>query len=55
MPKRLTDIDESIDWQSISAILIGHYQVDASKQVADVCPHLLLFKYLLLRKWFQLG
>ena len=51
---RLTDIDASINWSSIESILMGHYQVGTSNQGADAYPPLLLFKCLLLQKWFHI-
>lgn len=51
---RLIDIAASIDWVSIESILMGHYQVGTSKQGADAYPPLLLFKCLLLQKWFHI-
>ena len=51
---RIMDIANSIDWNSIEAVLIGHYQVGTSKEGADAYPPLLLFKCLLLQKWFQI-
>ncbi|MCB2146373.1 MAG: IS5 family transposase [Deltaproteobacteria bacterium] len=51
---RLTDIDASIDWMNVNSILMGHYQVGTSNQGADAYPPLLLFKCLLLQKWFHI-
>ena len=51
---RIMDIANSIDWNSIQAVLTGHYQVGTSKQGADAYPPLLLFKCLLLQKWFHI-
>jgi IS5 family transposase len=47
------DIAKSIDWDSIESVLMGHYQVGTSKEGADAYPPLLLFKCLLLQKWFH--
>jgi len=51
---RIMDIANSIDWNSIEAVLTGHYQVGTSKEGADAYPPLLLFKGLLLQKWFHI-
>ena len=51
---RIMDIANSIDWNSIEAVLTGHYQVGTSKEGADAYPPLLLFKCLLLQKWFHI-
>ena len=50
---RIMDIAKSIDWPSIESVLMGHYQVGTSKEGADAYPPLLLFKCLLLQKWFH--
>lgn len=51
---RIMDIANSIDWNSIQDVLTGHYQVGTSKEGADAYPPLLLFKCLLLQKWFHI-
>jgi transposase, IS5 family len=51
---RLIKIADSIDWDHINEILIGHYPVGSSKQGADAYPPLMLFKCLLLQKWFHI-
>ena len=51
---RIMDIANSIDWDSIEAVLMGHYQIGTSKEGADAYPPLLLFKCLLLQKWFHI-
>lgn len=51
---RIMDIANSIDWNSIEAVLTGHYQVGTSKEGANAYPPLLLFKCLLLQKWFHI-
>ena len=51
---RPIDIAHSINWDSINAILIGHYQIGSSKQGADAYSPLILFKCLLLQKWFHI-
>ena len=51
---RIMDIANSIDWNSIEAVLMGHYQVGTNKEGAEAYPPLLLFKCLLLQKWFHI-
>ena len=46
---RIMDIAKSIDWDSIESVLMSHYQVGA-----EAYPPLLLFKCLLLQKWFHI-
>ena len=48
------DIAQSIDWDSIESVLMGHYQVGTSREGADAYSPLLLFKCLLLQKWFHI-
>jgi IS5 family transposase len=50
---RLMDIASSIDWNRIESILMNHYQVGGSKEGAEAYPPILLFKCLLLQKWFH--
>jgi IS5 family transposase len=51
---RLLDIADSIDWSSIEDVLMSLYKVGTRKQGADAYPPLLLFKCLLLQKWFHI-
>ena len=51
---RIMDIAKSIDWSSIESVLMGHYQVGASTEGANAYQPLLLFKCLLLQKWFHI-
>jgi len=52
---RLMDIAASIDWNRIESILMNHYHVGGSKEGADAYPPILLFKCLLLQKWFHIN
>ncbi len=52
---RLMGIADSIDWEKIESVLMNHYQVGTSKEGADAYPPLILFKCLLLQKWFHIG
>jgi IS5 family transposase len=51
---RLMDIAASINWDRIETVLMNHYHVGASKEGADAYPPILLFKCLLLQKWFHI-
>lgn len=52
--KRLSDIAVSIDWDDIENALISHYTVGTSGEGADAYPPVLLFKCLMLQKWFHI-
>ncbi len=52
--KRLEDINDSIDWKNIEPVLLSHYVVGTNREGADAYPPLLLFKCLLLQKWFHI-
>ena len=52
---RLMEIADSIDWDRIESVLMNHYQVGGSKEGAEAYPPILLFKLLLLQKWFHPG
>ena len=52
--KRLSDISSSIDWDRINSVLMNHYRVGTSREGADAYPPILLFKCLLLQKWFHI-
>jgi len=46
-------LNQSIDWKRINSILLSHYTVGTSSEGADAYPPLLLYKCLLLQKWFH--
>ncbi|MFC1877172.1 transposase [Thermodesulfobacteriota bacterium] len=50
----MVKLDKSIDWSRIESILMGHYTVGTSGEGADAYPPLLLFKCMLLQKWFRI-
>ena len=52
--KLMDKINQSIDWDRINTILLGHYTVGTSGEGADAYPPLLLFKCMLLQKWFRI-
>jgi len=52
--KNMEYLNQSIDWNRINTILLSHYTVGTSSEGADAYPPLLLFKCLLLQKWFHI-
>jgi len=52
--EHLIHINDSIDWPNIESILMDHYVVGTSSEGADAYYPLLLFKCLLLQKWFRI-
>ena len=53
--KNMKKLEKSIDWSRIDTILKSHYTVGTSSEGADAYPPLLLFKCLLLQKWFRIN
>ena len=53
--KLMEKIDASIDWSRIESILLSHYTVGGSSEGATAFPPLLLFKCLMLQKWFRIN
>jgi len=53
--KLMNKLDKSIEWPRIESILMGHYTVGTSGEGADAYPPLLLFKCVLLQKWFRIN
>lgn len=51
----MENIDKAINWLRVESILLNHYPVGASSEGADAYPPLLLFKCLLLQKWFHIN
>jgi len=51
---RLMKIASSIDWNKVEQVLINHYTVGTSSEGADAYPPLVLFKCLMLQKWFHI-
>jgi len=52
--KNMEKLNQSIDWNRINTILLSHYAVGTSSEGADAYPPLLLYKCLLLQKWFHI-
>ena len=53
--KTMERLDKAIDWSRIQEILHSHYTVGTSNEGADAYPPLLLFKCLLIQKWFRIN
>ena len=49
----LMNMNEIIDWSKIESILLNYYKIGISNEGADAYPPLMLFKALLLQKWFR--
>ena len=52
--KTLEQMNKVIDWSSIEKILKKYYKIGFSTEGADAYPPLMLFKCLLLQKWFRI-
>jgi len=52
---RLSKISMSLDWNAVEEILIRNYNTGRSKKGAGAYSPLLLFKCLLLQKWFRIS
>ena len=52
--KNIENLDNAIDWSRINNILMSHYTIGTSSEGADAYPPLLLYKCLLLQKWFHI-
>ena len=53
--KNMENLNKSIDWNRVEDILMSHYAVGLSGEGADAYPPLLLFKCLMLQKWFHIN
>ena len=53
--KLMEKLDKSIEWSRIEAILLSHYTVGTSGEGADAYPPMLLFRCMLLQKWFRIN
>ncbi len=53
--KTMEKMDKAINWSSVNSILMSHYVVGASSEGADAYPPLLLYKCMLLQKWFRIN
>ena len=50
----LEKMDKAISWKRIEKALMRHYPTGLSKEGADAYPPIMLFKCLLLQKWFRI-
>jgi len=50
----LREVESTINWQQVQALLLEHYEPGKSKTGEQAYPPLLLFKCLLLQKWFRI-
>jgi len=50
----LREVENTIDWQPVQDLLMEHYEPGKSKTGEQAYPPLLLFKCLLLQKWFRI-
>ena len=51
----MNKLNDAIDWDRVEQILMAHYTVGTSGEGADAYPPLLLFKCMLLQKWFRIN
>lgn len=49
----LMHINTVIDWDKIESLILEYYEIGKSDEGADAYPPLMLFKALLLQKWFR--
>ena len=52
--KLMNKLNDAIEWNRVEPILMAHYTVGTSGEGADAYPPLLLFKCMLLQKWFRI-
>ncbi len=52
--KHMEQLSNSINWARVESILLSHYTVGTSDEGARAYPPLMLFKCLLLQKWFRI-
>jgi len=52
--KTMEKLASAIDWSRIESILMSHYTIGTAGDGADAYPPLLLFKCMLLQKWFRI-
>jgi len=52
--RALEQMNKVINWTKIEKIMLKYYKVGTSNEGADAYPPLMLFKSLLLQKWFRI-
>jgi IS5 family transposase len=53
--KLMDTLNSSLNWDRVQSVLMSHYTVGTSAEGADAYPPLLLFKCLMLQKWFRIN
>jgi IS5 family transposase len=53
--KLMDKLNNSLNWDRIQSVLMSHYNVGTNSEGADAYPPLLLFKCLMLQKWFRIN
>ena len=53
--KLMEQLSATINWPRVESILLSHYTVGTSEEGARAYPPLMLFKCLLLQKWFRIA
>ena len=53
--KLMDTLNSSLNWDRVQSVLMSHYTVGTSAEGADAYPPLLLFKCLMLQKWFRMN
>jgi hypothetical protein len=52
--KLMEQLSSAINWSCVESILLSHYTVGTSEEGARAYPPLMLFKCLMLQKWFRI-
>jgi len=52
--KLMEQLSSTINWSRVESILLSHYIVGTSDEGARAYPPLMLFKWLMLQKWFRI-
>ena len=52
--KHMQELSSTINWTRVEAILLSHYTVGTCEEGARAYPPLMLFKCLMLQKWFRI-
>jgi hypothetical protein len=52
--KLMEQLSSAINWSRVESILLSHYTVGTSEEGARAYPPLMLFKCLMLQKWFRI-
>jgi IS5 family transposase len=52
--QHMQQLSNSINWSRVESILLSHYTVGTSDEGARAYPPLMLFKCLMLQKWFRI-